>query len=167
MMNKTLLSFGHGYTARALAAELLAEGWQITGTTRSAVAACDAASYCLGGVQRACPVADELLRRTNDPNVDFCTVCKKEVFLVHDEAEMDRRAEAGECVTYDPAGTLRKRNEKADKKAIRRLIPGPPPEPPRRGARLPPSRRPWELPPEQFRPLKPLKKPPKSATKTG
>ncbi|NRB34401.1 MAG: SDR family oxidoreductase [Rhodobacteraceae bacterium] len=35
-MNKTLLSFGHGYTARALAAELLAEGWQITGTTRSA-----------------------------------------------------------------------------------------------------------------------------------
>ena len=35
-MNKTLLSFGHGYTARALAAERLAEGWQITGTTRSA-----------------------------------------------------------------------------------------------------------------------------------
>lgn len=30
-----LLSFGHGYSARALAARLLPEGWQITGTTRS------------------------------------------------------------------------------------------------------------------------------------
>lgn len=35
-MAKTLLSFGHGYSARALAPMLLAQGWQITGTTRSA-----------------------------------------------------------------------------------------------------------------------------------
>jgi len=34
-MNKTLLSFGHGYTAQALAAELLADGWRVIGTTRS------------------------------------------------------------------------------------------------------------------------------------
>ncbi|MWD26326.1 SDR family NAD(P)-dependent oxidoreductase [Aquicoccus sp. SCR17] len=32
---KTLLSFGHGYSARALAHLLLPEGWRIIGTTRS------------------------------------------------------------------------------------------------------------------------------------
>ena len=31
----TLLSFGHGYSARRLARELLAEGWRVIGTTRS------------------------------------------------------------------------------------------------------------------------------------
>ncbi|WP_262386423.1 hypothetical protein ROLI_005370 [Roseobacter fucihabitans] len=33
---KTLLSIGHGYSARALAARLLPQGWRIIGTTRSA-----------------------------------------------------------------------------------------------------------------------------------
>ncbi|QFT58053.1 NAD dependent epimerase/dehydratase family protein [Sulfitobacter sp. THAF37] len=35
-MEKTLLSFGHGYSARALAARLIPQGWRIIGTTRSA-----------------------------------------------------------------------------------------------------------------------------------
>lgn len=35
-MRKTLLSFGHGYSARALARLLVPQGWQIIGTTRSA-----------------------------------------------------------------------------------------------------------------------------------
>jgi nucleoside-diphosphate-sugar epimerase len=35
-MKKTLLSFGHGYSARALARILLGDGWDIVGTTRSA-----------------------------------------------------------------------------------------------------------------------------------
>ncbi len=35
-MGKTLLSIGHGYSARALAWLLLADGWRIIGTTRSA-----------------------------------------------------------------------------------------------------------------------------------
>ncbi|MFD2738306.1 SDR family oxidoreductase [Sulfitobacter aestuarii] len=34
-MNKTLLSFGHGYSARALATRLLPKGWRIIGTTRN------------------------------------------------------------------------------------------------------------------------------------
>ncbi len=34
-MTKTLLSFGHGYSARALSRLLLPEGWRIIGTTRS------------------------------------------------------------------------------------------------------------------------------------
>jgi nucleoside-diphosphate-sugar epimerase len=34
-MDRTLLSFGHGYSARALARRLLAEGWTVIGTTRS------------------------------------------------------------------------------------------------------------------------------------
>ena len=34
-MTKTLLSFGHGYSARALAALLLPQGWHIIGTTRN------------------------------------------------------------------------------------------------------------------------------------
>ncbi|MFK7755091.1 MAG: SDR family NAD(P)-dependent oxidoreductase, partial [Sedimentitalea sp.] len=34
-MTNTLFSFGHGFSARALSPILLAEGWHITGTTRS------------------------------------------------------------------------------------------------------------------------------------
>lgn len=34
-MDKTLLSFGHGYSARALAALLIPQGWRVIGTTRS------------------------------------------------------------------------------------------------------------------------------------
>lgn len=34
-MSNVLLSLGHGYSAQALAARLLAEGWQVIGTTRS------------------------------------------------------------------------------------------------------------------------------------
>ena len=34
-MTRTLLSLGHGYSARALAARLLAQGWRVIGTTRS------------------------------------------------------------------------------------------------------------------------------------
>ncbi|TNF64426.1 MAG: SDR family oxidoreductase [Rhodobacteraceae bacterium] len=33
-MAKTLLSFGHGYSARALAAVLIPQGWRVIGTTR-------------------------------------------------------------------------------------------------------------------------------------
>lgn len=35
-MSKTLLSLGHGYTARELARQLLAQGWRVIGTSRSA-----------------------------------------------------------------------------------------------------------------------------------
>ena len=35
-MNKTLLSVGHGFSARALADRLVPEGWRVIGTTRSA-----------------------------------------------------------------------------------------------------------------------------------
>lgn len=35
-MDKILFSFGHGYSARALAARLIPQGWRIFGTTRSA-----------------------------------------------------------------------------------------------------------------------------------
>lgn len=34
-MKKTLLSFGHGYSAQALTRRLLADGWTVIGTTRS------------------------------------------------------------------------------------------------------------------------------------
>ncbi|MGI1662289.1 SDR family oxidoreductase [Palleronia sp. KMU-117] len=34
-MTGTLLSFGHGYSARALSARLLAQGWRVIGTTRT------------------------------------------------------------------------------------------------------------------------------------
>jgi len=34
-MERTLLSFGHGYSARALARRLLPQGWRVLGTTRS------------------------------------------------------------------------------------------------------------------------------------
>lgn len=35
-MNKTLLSFGHGFSARALSRHLIPQGWRVIGTTRSA-----------------------------------------------------------------------------------------------------------------------------------
>ena len=38
-MNKTLISFGHGYVAQALGQALLADGWQVFGTTRDAARA--------------------------------------------------------------------------------------------------------------------------------
>ena len=34
MMRKTLLSFGYGFSAQALAADLMAQGWDVIGTTR-------------------------------------------------------------------------------------------------------------------------------------
>ena len=34
-MGGTLFSFGHGYSAQALARRLVAEGWSVIGTTRS------------------------------------------------------------------------------------------------------------------------------------
>lgn len=40
-MEKLLISFGHGYTAQALARRLLPQGWRIVGTTRSAARARD------------------------------------------------------------------------------------------------------------------------------
>ncbi len=43
-MEKTLLSIGHGYSARALADRLLPQGWQIYGTTRSAEKMADIAA---------------------------------------------------------------------------------------------------------------------------
>ncbi|WP_299780400.1 SDR family oxidoreductase [uncultured Roseobacter sp.] len=40
-MSKTLLSFGHGFSARALAPRLIQKGWRVIGTTRSAEKAKD------------------------------------------------------------------------------------------------------------------------------
>ncbi|MDF1668196.1 MAG: SDR family oxidoreductase [Roseovarius sp.] len=39
-MSKTLLSFGHGYSARALAKQLVPQGWQVIGTTRKPERVC-------------------------------------------------------------------------------------------------------------------------------
>lgn len=41
---KTLLSIGHGYSARALGRRLIAEGWRVIGTTRSAERAAELAA---------------------------------------------------------------------------------------------------------------------------
>ena len=43
-MDKTLLSIGHGYSAQALAARLIPQGWHILGTTRSADKAAEIAA---------------------------------------------------------------------------------------------------------------------------
>lgn len=43
-MTGTLLSFGHGYSARALAASLIREGWTVIGTTRSEAKAAEIAA---------------------------------------------------------------------------------------------------------------------------
>lgn len=43
-MEKTLLSIGHGYSARALADRLIPQGWHVVGTTRSAEKRADIAA---------------------------------------------------------------------------------------------------------------------------
>ncbi|MEB8388968.1 SDR family oxidoreductase [Rhodobacteraceae bacterium KMM 6894] len=58
-MSKTLLSFGHGYSARAFASHLLSDGWRIIGTTRSADKA----------VALAATGAEPLIWPGTDPNV--------------------------------------------------------------------------------------------------
>lgn len=55
-MTQTLLSFGHGYSARALSRLLLPGGWRIIGTTRSAEKA--AALEAEGIEARVWPGAD-------------------------------------------------------------------------------------------------------------
>lgn len=55
-MNKTLLSFGHGFSARALTPMLLAEGWRVIGTTRTSEKA--AALVAEGVEARIWPGAD-------------------------------------------------------------------------------------------------------------
>eukprot|EP00656_Telonema_subtile_P041238 TRINITY_DN4636_c0_g1_i1.p1 TRINITY_DN4636_c0_g1~~TRINITY_DN4636_c0_g1_i1.p1 ORF type:complete len:404 (-),score=122.72 TRINITY_DN4636_c0_g1_i1:119-1330(-) len=49
-----------------------------------------------------CPVAASLLKRTTDREVDFCTVCKSNVYLVKTEEELEEKAAAGECVSFAP-----------------------------------------------------------------
>ncbi|MDZ4136290.1 MAG: SDR family NAD(P)-dependent oxidoreductase, partial [Paracoccaceae bacterium] len=47
-MTRTLLSIGHGYSAQALAARLIPQGWRVIGTTRSPA---KAAALALQGVE--------------------------------------------------------------------------------------------------------------------
>ncbi|GAB5369319.1 hypothetical protein AAMO2058_001394800 [Amorphochlora amoebiformis] len=49
-----------------------------------------------------CPVALDLIKTNPDtPKVDFCTVCKKSVYLVNDEKELKSQVEKGNCVALD------------------------------------------------------------------
>lgn len=47
-MTRTLLSFGHGYSSRALAKRLIPQGWRVIGTTRSEA---KAEAMCADGVE--------------------------------------------------------------------------------------------------------------------
>eukprot|EP01111_Echinosteliopsis_oligospora_P011636 TRINITY_DN3885_c0_g1_i4.p1 TRINITY_DN3885_c0_g1~~TRINITY_DN3885_c0_g1_i4.p1 ORF type:complete len:369 (+),score=62.52 TRINITY_DN3885_c0_g1_i4:355-1461(+) len=48
-----------------------------------------------------CPLSIDLLERTDDPNIDYCSVCQKEVHLVTDIEELDKKSKAGLCVIAD------------------------------------------------------------------
>lgn len=67
-MTKTLLTFGHGYTAAALSSVLVPQGWQVIGTTRSADALADLAKMGVSplhwpgdGIEKALDNATHLL----------------------------------------------------------------------------------------------------------
>lgn len=63
---KTLLSLGHGYSARALGRRLLAEGWQVIGTTRNAESAARLAAEGVTSVRwPGTPLAPLLARATH------------------------------------------------------------------------------------------------------
>ncbi len=64
-MAGTLLSVGHGYSARALARVLLAEGWRVIGTTRSRRGAADLASTGVEGVEWPGTSLTEFLREAS------------------------------------------------------------------------------------------------------
>lgn len=48
-----------------------------------------------------CPVVKELLQRTEDPKIDFCTVCKSNVYLVQTQQELQERTRQGQCVSFE------------------------------------------------------------------
>ena len=60
-----LLSFGHGYSARALTPHLLARGWQVIGTTRSADKARALRAEGVTAVRFGDPLGAELARATH------------------------------------------------------------------------------------------------------
>jgi len=49
----------------------------------------------------ACPVALDKLQRTADREVDFCTVCKKNVYLVHNVEQLKEKVTEHKCVAID------------------------------------------------------------------
>merc|ERR1712000_446891 len=48
-----------------------------------------------------CPVVASLLQQTEDPTVDFCKVCNKNVYLVSTRQELHEHVEQGHCVAFD------------------------------------------------------------------
>lgn len=64
-MDKTLISFGHGYSAQALARRLLPQGWRVVGTTRSAEKAEALAKTGVEPVLWPCAASDLPLERAS------------------------------------------------------------------------------------------------------
>ena len=93
-MTGTLLSLGHGYSAQALARILIAQGWQVIGTTRSAdKAARLAADGVLGLVWPGSDIGPALARATHlltsaAPDADGDPVLR----LLHDQIAARARA---------------------------------------------------------------------------
>jgi len=48
-----------------------------------------------------CPVTLDKLQRTSDRTVDYCTVCKENVYLVENMKDLQKRAKAKQCVAID------------------------------------------------------------------
>ena len=99
-MSKTLLSFGHGFSARALARNLLAQDWRIIGTTRSE----DRAGRLMNeGIEpRIWPGADMIpaLDKATHLLISVAPNDNGDPVLAELEAEIARRAGQFEWVGY-------------------------------------------------------------------
>lgn len=68
---KTLLSLGHGYSAQALAARLIPQGWRVIGTTRSAV---KSAAMARAGIEPLLWPGDDLAQALAQATHVLCSI---------------------------------------------------------------------------------------------
>lgn len=62
-----------------------------------------------------CPATLDKLSRTPNPEVDHCSVCKKDVYLVHNMSELKEKVAAKQCVAIDFMDTEKTKRDWARK----------------------------------------------------
>ncbi len=82
------------------------DNWQLYARKRAEALAGSASGVGVAGCLQwrfKCPVALEKLSRTADPTVDFCDVCKEQVFLCETIEDLGKHVAMSHCVAYVPS----------------------------------------------------------------
>ncbi len=78
-----------------------------------------------------CPIASNKLSRTDDPMIDYCHVCSKNVYWVKNRRELQQQVEQGNCVSFSPE-IVQARNPPQMRRPMMRGKIAPPPRGPQR-----------------------------------